>query len=107
MNSTTQKICVIITGGTVLKGGDGHFVGIKQESDIANWVAAVPELGLFGSLVTFMFFYGGREADVTPRLWLKTARFIYEHQREYRGFIILASIDNIPYFSNALALLLE
>ena len=106
MKQPRDKVCVIITGGTVLET-EGQVLGVKQESDISAWLAAMPEITLIAADLTVKLFHGGSAAEVRPGLWLQIARFIFAERNNFRGFVILGSIDNLPYFYYALNLMLE
>lgn len=101
-----HKVCLIITGGTVLDS-DGKLLAVKKESDVAAWLKAMPELSLVATQLKVEIFHAGSDADLSPDVWLKTARYIYKERDNYSGFIILSSINNIPYFAEAISLMIE
>src|SRR3989338_5426194 len=106
MTETMPKICVMITGGTALFAGEGKIILVAKEDDLKPWVAAVPEARLMGAHVDFRVFFGSTPGISSPDVWQRTARFIFEHSKEYAGFIILAGLESIPYFAQALTLML-
>lgn len=107
MDNTSNIICIIITGGTVLETASSHVLGVKSRKDIAAWARAMPELSLTKTHLEIQIFHEGSDADLPASVWLKTARFIDEHRALYAGFVILAGVDAIPYYSQALTLMLE
>jgi L-asparaginase len=67
----------------------------------------MPELSLIAKDVEIHLIHEGFDAEVTSKTWVFGAQFIFERRNDFSGFIVLASIDNIPYFAQALALMLK
>jgi len=107
MTNRPLKVCLILTGGTVIQNSAGRLLGVKKKKDLTSWLAAMPEIQLLAPNLDVQFFYGNQDADLPVQVWQKTARFIYKNQKKIDGFVILSSLDNIPYFSQILSLMLE
>lgn len=85
----------------------GAVLGIKSQKDIAVWLESMPELDLIAPNAHIEVVHGGTDAEVSARTWRSAARFIFNHRNDFSGFIVLSGLDNIPYFSQALQLLLD
>lgn len=97
----------MLTGGTVVLTTEGALVGVKKEDDVKRWVASMPEVLLMRAQIDVRVFHTGSDSDLAPEIWISVARFIYEHRNDYSGFLIIGSIETIPYLGNSISLMIE
>ena len=77
-------------------------VGIKKK----DWLDSMPELGIIAD-VQPVFVFQKLSADITPDVWVKLAREIYNNFDKAAGFVVLHGADNLLYTSSALSFLLQ
>ncbi len=71
-----------------------------------DWLASMPELGIIAD-VRPIFVFQKPSADITPDVWIKLAREIYQNFDKAEGFVVLHGADNLLYTSSALSFLLQ
>ncbi|MAF13638.1 MAG: hypothetical protein CMI53_01965 [Parcubacteria group bacterium] len=77
-----------------------------QGIDEKKLLSSMPELGIIAN-VEPVFIFKNQAADVTPPVWLKLAKEIYQRKDKASGFVILHGLDNLLYTSSALSFLLQ
>jgi L-asparaginase len=71
-----------------------------------DWLASMPELNIIAN-VEPVFVFKQPAADITPEIWIKLAKEIYQRLDKASGFIVLHGVDNLLYSSSALSFLLQ
>lgn len=96
MNSLGQKkIALIYAGGTSF-GSDFDITGLKK------WLDGFLELQMMAKITPF-FVWHGAGVDVQWDLAAQVAEVIKENYKQYDGFVVTHSVDNIFYTSSLLA----
>lgn len=93
MFPATKKVYLMITS---------QPAGSKKK----DWLASMPELGIIAD-VHPVFVFPKSSADITPEVWVKLAREIYQSFDKAAGFVVLHGVDNLLYTSSALSFLLQ
>jgi len=71
-----------------------------------DWLSSMPELNIIADIEP-VFVFKHSAADITPEVWLRLAKEIYQRLDKADGFVILHGIDNLLYTSAALSFLLQ
>ena len=106
MNKSTS-ILIIYTGGTI---GMVHepVTGTLVPIDFGHISDQVPELQRFGfRLETVTFNPVIDSSDVSPDVWKKLARTIFDRYDEFDGFVVLHGTDTMAYSASALSFMLS
>lgn len=101
-----KTIALLLCGGTSLLDNSGVVRDIRKASDVAAWMAQMPELHLIAD-VKPVFLYGGTAFDVEPSWWQSIVKTVVKQYKSVDGFIVTQPIDAIPYTAAALSLMLR
>lgn len=93
MSKTNKKIYILICG---------QFVETQKK----DWLKQLPELTIMTNAEAVEIF-DGTSADMTPEVWFKLAKAIYQRLPSASGFVVLHNVDNILYTSSAMTFLLQ
>jgi L-asparaginase len=103
-----KRVYIAYTGGTIgmkrTRGGYLPEPGFLQEQ-----MQRMPELGHDSMPEYVVHEYEPLldSSNMTPREWMKIARDIADHYREFDGFIVLHGTDTMAYTASALPFLLD
>ncbi|HEV7919872.1 MAG TPA: asparaginase [Thermoanaerobaculia bacterium] len=103
-----KRVYIAYTGGTIgmKRTRDGY---VPEPGFLQEQMRAMPELG-HDSMPEFVIHEYDPLLDssnMTPREWLKIARDIADHYRDFDGFIVLHGTDTMAYTASALPFLLQ
>ncbi len=93
MFSPNKKIYLLVAN---------HLSNIKEK----DWLSAIPELGIIAN-VEPVFVFRKSSVDITPEIWIRLAKEIYERSDKAAGFVVLHGLDNLLYTSAAISFLLQ
>jgi L-asparaginase len=105
--SLKSKILVIYTGGTIgmIMNQKTHALEPFPFDDI---YAHLPMLRLVEAEISVKEMLPLIDSsDTNPDFWVRLATLIYEHYKDYDGFVVLHGTDTMAYTASALCFLLE
>lgn len=103
----SASILIIYTGGTIGMIHDATSNSLKPV-DFERIKDLIPELKKFDyHLTTYCFRYPVDSSNMSPALWIETAKIIESNYAMYDGFVILHGTDTMAYTASALSFLLE
>ncbi|NQU88675.1 MAG: asparaginase [Mariniphaga sp.] len=109
MDKKTQRpsVLIIYTGGTigmVHRHGSNTLGPVKFDQILDE----VPELHRFGyNLRSIAFNPPIDSSNMSPEIWVKTAKAIQKNYNNYDGFVILHGTDTMAYTASALSFMFE
>jgi len=102
MKNKNKKIALLFAGGTTLTDKDISGSSVNRESEIAGWLAQLPELILMAKIEPIFICLGTEELKGV-RLWQKVSQLIFEKQETFEGFVILTDLTEVLNLGIALS----
>ena len=102
-----KKILIIYTGGTI---GMIHHPETYEliPFDFSHIKTQIPELKKFNvEIDTHQCDKIIDSSDLSPKLWQKLAKIIYDNYDKYFGFVILHGTDTMAYTASALSFMID
>ncbi|HNW50823.1 MAG TPA: asparaginase [Prolixibacteraceae bacterium] len=97
------SILIIYTGGTigmVQKPEDGSLMPVNFD----QLTFEIPQILKFGYDISSISFSPALDSsNVTPDIWVKIGRLIYENYARFDGFVVLHGTDTMSYTASALS----
>jgi L-asparaginase len=99
------RVLLVTTGGTItmLRGPSGS---LQPCDDASELIARVPELKQLAD-IDILPLANFDSSNLTPDLWVKLGRAIYQKMRDYDGFVVTHGTDTLCYTSAALSFILQ
>lgn len=102
-----RKVLIIYTGGTIGMVTN-HLTGGLTAFDFEHLFEQIPELHrLDVELDSISFEKPIDSSEVTPELWSKLARLIFDNYDKYDGFVVLHGSDTMAFTASALSFMLQ
>ena len=107
MGENRTSILIIYTGGTI---------GMVQRPSIGTLTPVkfdqikdeVPELNKFNYNIKSITFEPPLDSsNMTPLIWVKIAKTIFENYYQFDGFVVLHGTDTMAYTASALSFIFE
>lgn len=107
MNTLTNRVLLIYTGGTIGMGRNPK-TGALEPLDFDRLYEAMPELQYVEVDVdVYQFRPPLDSSDMTPDMWAKIVDIITNRYDKYDGFVILHGTDTMAYSASALSFMLQ
>ncbi len=105
--SEWNKILLIYTGGTI-----GMVMSVESKAlkpfDFGSLKDTLPELEHIGCTIDFEVLNPIIDSsNMSPAVWSKLARMIFDRYNDYDGFVILHGSDTMSYTASALSFMFE
>jgi L-asparaginase len=100
-----KKICLIYCGGTIgmKRRPDGLLVPAGEAQDLLALAPGIKELAEFG----YRFVADIDSTNMSPAVWEKLARTIFQEYEKYDGFVVTHGTDTMAYTASALSFTLQ
>lgn len=105
--TTTNKVLLIYTGGTIGMGRNSQN-GSLEPLDFNHLLEQLPEYRYIKADVeTYQFSPAIDSSNMSPDLWARLVNIISSNYDRYDGFVILHGTDTMSYTASALSFMLE